>query len=111
MPAGGGHAEAGVHHLSGTPPLDYGREIIVTDASDYVTVGVLSQHVDDVVLHFRVLLKEAFSRGEMYNEELVANILVRRRARHPSRCCELHCAIGCCARLATQLCEGDSATP
>ena len=43
--------------------FDYGRGIIVTDASDYVSVGVLSQHVDDVVLHIRVLLKEAFSRG------------------------------------------------
>ena len=57
--------------------FDYDREIIVeTDASDYVSAGILSQYDDDSVLHPVAFYSKKHSPAEcnyeIYNKELMA---------------------------------------
>ena len=57
--------------------FDHDREIIVeTDASDYVSAGILSQYDDDAILHpVRVISKKywpAECNYEIYDKELMA---------------------------------------
>jgi len=57
--------------------FDYDREIIVeTDASDYVSAGILSQHDDDGVLHPVAFYSKKHSPAEcnyeIYDKELMA---------------------------------------
>jgi len=59
--------------------FDYDREIIVeTDASDYVSAGILSQHDDDGVLHPVAFYSKKHSPAEcnyeIYDKELMAII-------------------------------------
>ena len=50
--------------------FDYEREIIVeTDASDYVSAGILSQHDDDGILHPVTFYSKKHSPAE-YNYEI-----------------------------------------
>jgi len=57
--------------------IDYEREIIVeTDASDYVSDGILSQHDDDGILHPVAFYSKKHSTAEcnykIYDKELLA---------------------------------------
>ena len=58
--------------------FDFGRDVVVeTDASDYVSAGVLSQYDDDGVLHPVAHFKKhspAECRYEIYDKALLAII-------------------------------------
>jgi hypothetical protein len=72
--------ETGKQAFTTTPILwdfDYGREIIVaTDASDYISTGVLSQYDDDGILHPVAFFSQKHTPAEynyqIYNNELMA---------------------------------------
>jgi len=61
--------------------FDYDREIIVeTDASDYISVGILSQYDDEGILHPVAFYSKKYSPAEcnyeIYDKELLAIVCV-----------------------------------